>query len=115
MIGETGERKSAVAAPDGKSRKKKRKTVMNNNGLSAEPWCRPTFTSKLSVDPISVLTDVVHPPYISCITLMYSSPTFSFLVPTSMVLFLFFIIIIIIIFIIYYYLFSFAFRCIRHI
>ena len=35
-------------------------TVMNNNGLSAEPWCRPTFTSKLSVDPISVLTDVVH-------------------------------------------------------
>ena len=54
-------------------------TVMNNNGLSAEPWCRPTFTSKLSVDPISVLTDVVHPSYISCITLMYSSPTFFFL------------------------------------
>ena len=54
-------------------------TVMNNNGLSAEPWCRPTFTSKHSVDPISVLTDVVHPSYISCIILMYSSPTFFFL------------------------------------
>ena len=27
MIGETGERKSAVATPDGKSRKKKKKTV----------------------------------------------------------------------------------------
>ena len=53
--------------------------MMNNNGLSAEPWCRPTFTSKLSVDPISVLTDVVHPSYISCITLMYSSPTCFFL------------------------------------
>ena len=50
--------------------------VMDNNGLSAEPWCRPTFTSKLFVDPISVLTDVVHPSYIACITLMYSSPTF---------------------------------------
>ena len=54
-------------------------TVMNNNGLSAEPWCTPTFTSKLSVDPISVLTDVVHPSYISCVTLMYYSPTFLFL------------------------------------
>ena len=54
-------------------------TVMNNNGLSAEPWCRPTSTSNLTVDPISVLSDVVHPSYISCITLMYSSPTFFFL------------------------------------
>ena len=27
LIGETGERKSAVATPDGKSRKKKKKTV----------------------------------------------------------------------------------------
>ena len=27
MIGETGERKSAVATPDGKSRKKKKKTL----------------------------------------------------------------------------------------
>ena len=54
-------------------------TVMNNNGLSAEPRCIPTFTSKLSVDPISVLTDVVHPSYIFCITLMYYSPTFVFL------------------------------------
>ena len=35
-------------------------TVMNNNGHSAEPWCRPTFTSKLSVDPISVLIPPSH-------------------------------------------------------
>ena len=28
MIGETGERKSAVATPDGKSRKKKKKTFL---------------------------------------------------------------------------------------
>ena len=46
----------------------------------ARRWCRPTFTSKLSVDPSSVLTDVVHPSYISCITLMYSSPTCFFLI-----------------------------------
>ena len=30
MIGETGERKSAVATPDGKSRKKKKKKCRNN-------------------------------------------------------------------------------------
>ena len=30
MIGETGERKSAVATPDGKSRKKKKKKGVNN-------------------------------------------------------------------------------------
>ena len=29
-------------------------TVMNNNGFSAEHWCRPTLTSKLPVDHISV-------------------------------------------------------------
>ena len=34
-------------------------TVMNNNGLSAEPWRRPTFTSKLTVDP-SVQRSYIH-------------------------------------------------------
>ena len=34
MIGETGERKSAVATPDGKSRKKKKKTLfLNSSGI----------------------------------------------------------------------------------
>ena len=34
---------------------------MNNNGLSAEPWCRPTFTSKLSVDPINTeMMIIIH-------------------------------------------------------
>ena len=36
---------------------------MNNNGLSAEPWRRPTFTSKLFVGPCRVLLDVVHALY----------------------------------------------------
>ena len=54
-------------------------SVMDNNVLSAEPWWRPTFISNLSVDPNSVLTDVVHPSCMYCITLMYSSPTFFFL------------------------------------
>ena len=37
MIGETGERKSAVATPDGKSRKKKKKFTVNK----AQPLIRP--------------------------------------------------------------------------
>ena len=41
MIGETGERKSAVATPDGKSRKKKKKkkkkySVVNENMASGD-------------------------------------------------------------------------------
>ena len=37
MIGETGERKSAVATPDGKSRKKKKKYCKNDVAMPREP------------------------------------------------------------------------------
>ena len=33
-------------------------TAVNNSGLSTDPWCKPTFTSKLSLSPASVLTTV---------------------------------------------------------
>ena len=40
MIGETGERKSAVATPDGKSRKKKKKYMIDNtlDSLDFTDW-----------------------------------------------------------------------------
>ena len=31
-------------------------TTANNSGLSTAPWCKPTFTSTLSLSPVSILT-----------------------------------------------------------
>ena len=51
------------------------KTILNKKGLCAEPWCRPTFTSKPSVVPTPLLTLVFTSLYISFISRTYFSGT----------------------------------------
>src|SRR5206468_8415686 len=58
-------------------------TIINNRGLSTEPWCTPTFTSKSSLILSFALTAVFTPSYIDCITLTNHSSTFSFLRTTK--------------------------------
>ena len=53
-------------------------SMMNRNGLSAEPWWRPIPTSKCSLIPRLDFTRVVAPWYISCTSLMYPSGIFCF-------------------------------------
>src|SRR5206468_3174192 len=53
--------------------------IINNKGLSTEPWCTPTFTSKSSLMLSLTLTAVFTSSYIDCITLTNHSSTFSFL------------------------------------
>ena len=51
------------------------KTILNKKRLSAESWCRPTFTSKPSVVPTPLLTLVFTSLYISFISRTYFSGT----------------------------------------
>src|SRR5664279_3112613 len=44
-------------------------TMMNNSGLSTEPWCTPTFTSKPLLSPYFILIAVVTPAYITLVVL----------------------------------------------
>ena len=53
-------------------------SMMNRNGLSAEPWWRPIPTSKCSLVPRLDFTHVVAPWYISCTNLMYTSGIYRF-------------------------------------
>src|SRR6201996_7256574 len=54
-------------------------TRMNKYGLKADPWCTPTFTSKLSDTPVLVLILVVTLSYISFTIFIYVPPTPLFL------------------------------------
>ena len=55
------------------------KTILNRKGLSAEPWCRLTFTSKHSVVPTPLLTLVFTSLYIFFISRTnFSGTIFSF-------------------------------------
>ena len=45
----------------------------NRNGLTADFWCSPTLTLKLSVVPTAHLTTVSLPSYISCTSRTYFS------------------------------------------
>ena len=56
------------------------KTTENNNGLSADPWCRPTLTLKDSVTPATHLTIVSHPTCIFWATFLYFSVTLAYLI-----------------------------------
>ena len=49
MIGETGERKSAVATPDGKSRKKKKMTANVRTVGTAKDHCSVYITLNLNI------------------------------------------------------------------
>ena len=51
------------------------KTILKRKGLSAEPWRRPTFTSKPSVVPTPLLTLVFTSLHISFISRTYFSGT----------------------------------------
>ena len=54
-------------------------TIANKQGLKADHWCSPTFTSNPSVTPTAHLTAVVLPSYISCTILTYFSANPDFL------------------------------------
>ena len=53
-------------------------TAANNSGLSTDPWCKPTFTSKLSLSPAFVLTIVQASVYNAITVRMSHSSTPSF-------------------------------------
>ena len=64
MIGETGERKSAVATPDGKSRKKKKKNARLSGTLDIEDSWRDRLlqkTSKWSTVNIEIIIIILLP------------------------------------------------------
>ena len=61
MIGETGERKSAVATPDGKSRtKKKKKTIVDDD--MRRPRVRPPVAFRERMSTCSIDMSVHMPP-----------------------------------------------------
>src|SRR3989442_5497225 len=50
-------------------------TMLNKIGLSTDPWCTPTLTSKLSLSSPFLLTAVVTPSYILLMTFTIHSST----------------------------------------
>ena len=75
-------RSSAYSSSLGRSVRTSRDIVstsmMNRNGLSAEPWWRPITTSNCSLMPLFDFTRVVAPWYIYCTSIMYPSGMFRF-------------------------------------
>ena len=50
-------------------------TTTNRNGLSPDPWCRPTLTGNSSILPCVVLTTVDAPCYVASTSLISFSMT----------------------------------------
>ena len=51
--------------PEWKSRDKALKTILNNRGLRTEPWWTPTWTLKLPLKELSILTLLIACEYIA--------------------------------------------------